>query len=54
MIAYISYLFSLRVHSETLQLTVAKHDEKLLRFIPQGHKAIIGPRTYNNTTALVI
>ena len=54
MIAYISYLFSLRVPSETLQLTVAKPDEKLLRFIHQGPKAIIGPRTYNNTTALVI
>ena len=54
MIAYLSYLFSLRVPSETLQLTVARHDEKLLQFKPQGPKAIIGPRTYNDTTALVI
>ena len=54
MIAYLSYLFSLRVPSETLQLTVARPNEKLLEFKPQGPKALIGPRTYNNTTALVI
>ena len=53
MIAYLPYIFSLRVPSETLQLTVSMPDEKLLRFKPQCPKAIIGPRAYNGATALV-
>lgn len=54
MIAYLSYLFSLRAPSEALQLTIANPNEKLLKFSPQGPKAPIGPRTYHDTTALVI
>ena len=53
MIAYLSYLFSLRAPSETLQLTIASPNEKLLKFNPHGPKALIGPRTYRDTTALV-
>ena len=54
MIAYLPYLFSRRVYSETLQLTIANPSEKLLKFSPQGPKAPIGPRTYRDATALVI
>ena len=36
-----------------MQLTVARTDGKFLRFNPQGHKAIIGPRTYNDAATLV-
>ena len=54
MVAYLSYLFSLRVPSETLQLTITSPGEKLLKFGPHGPKALIGPRTYHDATALVI
>ena len=40
MIAYLSYLFSLRVPSETLQLTIANPGEKLLKFSPHVPKAL--------------
>ena len=42
MIAYLSYLFSLRAPSETQQLTVANHNDKQLKFSPRGPKALIG------------
>ena len=53
MIAYLSYLFSPRAPSEAIQLTIANPNEKLLKFSPQCPKALIGPRTYRDTTALV-
>ena len=53
-IAYLPYLFSLRGPSETIQLTIANPNEKLLKPSPQEHKAQIGPRAYHNNTAMVI
>ena len=54
MTSYISYLFSLRAPSDTLQLTIANPNEKLPKFSPQGPKSLIGPRTYRDATAMVI
>ena len=54
MIAYLSYIFSLRAPPETLQLTIANPNEKLLKFSSHGPKALIGPRTFRDTTSLVI
>ena len=51
-IAYLPSLFSLRAPYDTLQLTIANPNEKLLKFSPQGPKAAIAPRAYRNTTAL--
>ena len=51
---YLSYLFALRVPSETLRLTRAFADDRMAEFIPQPDKAIIGTRTYKETTVLVI
>ena len=53
MIAYLSYLLSILVPSETLQLAIARPNEKLLKFAPQGPKSLIEPRAYYNTSALV-
>ena len=53
-ISYLPNLFSLRAPSETLQLTVANPNGELLKCSPQVPKALIGHRTYRNTTALVI
>ena len=53
-LAYLSYLFSLRVPSETLRLEKAARHDKLLTFEPQQEKALIGPATLNQTPVLVI
>ena len=53
-IAYLSYLFSLRLPSGSLQPTAASTNAKLLKFCPQGPKASIFHRTYQNATAMVI
>ena len=54
MVAYLSYLSALRDTSETLQLAIANHNEKLMKFTPHAPKATIGPRTYHDNTALVV
>ena len=54
MLAYLSYLFSLRVPSETLVLEVADPSLKLTDFVPQDPKAIIGTDMLNQTPVLVI
>ena len=51
---YLSYLFALRVPSETLRLTRAYADGRITEFIPQTDKALIGVRTYETTPVLVI
>ena len=51
---YLSYLFGLRVPSETLRLTRAFRDDRITEFAPQTDKALIGTRKYNDTTVLVI
>ena len=43
-VAFISYLSSLRVPSETLQLRRASNSDKLLKFEPQNEKALMGIR----------
>ena len=53
-IAYISYLFSLRVPSETLQLIRAPATAPLLKFIPQVPKVLIGVQTFEQIEVLVI
>ena len=54
MISYLPYILSIRAPSDAIQLTTASPNEKLLKFSPHGPKALIGPRTYRNTTAPVI
>ena len=43
---FLSYLFALRVPSETLVLRRALPDGRITGFIPQLDKALIGARTY--------
>ena len=47
--AILSFLFSLRVPSETLLLIRAFGDEPLLSFCKQRAKALIGVRPFENT-----
>ena len=54
MVAYLSYLFSLRVPSETLLLQKADPSDQLTTFSPQPPKAIIGVGTVNQTPVLII
>ena len=51
---FLSYLFSLRVPSETLRLSRAFRDDRLTEFVPQEDKALIGIRTFKETEVLVI
>ena len=51
---FLSYLFALRTPSETLRLVRAFADDRLTEFVPQEDKALIGTRTYKETTVLVI
>ena len=53
-VAYLSFLFSIRAPSATLQLAIASPNEKLLKFSPQGPKSLICHRTYRDTAAMVI
>ena len=53
-IAYLSYLFSLRVPSETLRLVRAPPGTPLLRFLPQTEKALIGVETFEEIQVSVI
>ena len=53
-VAYISYLFSLRVPSETLQLIRAASTEPLLKFLHQKPKVLIGVQTFGKIQVLVI
>ena len=51
---FLSYLFGLRVPSETLRLTRAYSDDRITEFIKQEDKALIGIRTYKTTQVLVV
>ena len=51
---YLSFLFSLRVPSETLRLQRAFADDRLAEFIPQDDKALIGARRYKGAEVLVV
>ena len=51
---FLSYLFALRVPSETLRLTRAYADDPLTQFIPQKEKALIAVRFHSQTPVLVI
>ena len=51
---FLSFLFALRVPSETLRLTRAFSDDRITEFVPQTDKALIGIRTYETTSVLVI
>ena len=52
--AYISYMFPLRVPSETLQLIRATSAEPLLKFLPRKPKVLIGVQTFEEIQVLVI
>ena len=54
MVAYLSYLFPLRVPSATIRLERASPSIKLTTFAPQIPKAIIGTDALNRTPVLVI
>ena len=51
---YISYLFALRVPSETLRLIRAYANDPITQFIPQEEKALIAVRCHDQTPVLVI
>ena len=53
-VAYISYLFSLRVPSETLQLIRAPSTAPLLKCIPQEPKVLIGVQTFEQIEVLAM
>ena len=53
-LAFLSYLFSLRVPSETLVIRRAYADDPLTEFIPQPDKALMGIRTYKEHQMLVL
>ena len=53
-VAYMSYLFSLRVPSEALTMKRAFRDDPLTEFVPQTDKVLIGIRTYEATDLLVV
>ena len=54
MVAYLSYLSSLRAPSEALALQVAATSDSLTTFTPQIPKALIGADALNQTPVLVI
>ena len=51
---FLSYLFSLRVPSETLRLIRAFRNKRLAEFSPQTDKALIATRTFKGVTVLVV
>ena len=53
-VAYISCLFYLRVHSDTLQPQRASAADPLLKFLPQEPKALIGVQTFEEIQVLAI
>ena len=52
-LAYMSYIFSLRLPSETLQLVWALSNGPITEYKKHDTNALIGVRTYNNTALLV-
>ena len=52
-VAFLSYLFSLRVPSETLHLRKATKYDKLLKFEPQEQKVLMGIQRMDDTEVLV-
>ena len=53
-ICYLSYLFPLRVPSETLQIRWAYRDDPLAEFSPQTDRSLMGIRRYQNNELLVL
>ena len=53
-LAFISYLFSLRVPSEALQIRRAYADDPLTEFVPQADKALLGLRQYKGQQMMVL
>ena len=53
-VAYLSYLFPLRVPSEAIRLEKADRFDKLLTFEPQQAKSLIGVETLRQTPVLAI
>ena len=53
-LAYLSYLFSLRVPSETLRIQRAFFDDPLTEFVPQPDKALMGIRQHSDREMLVL
>ena len=54
LLAFTSYLFSLRIPSEALCLRRARDSERLADFVPQADKALIGTRICGGATCLII
>ena len=54
LLAFISFLFSLRVPSEALQLRRAFHDDPISEPVGQSEKALIGVRKFLGPDALII
>ena len=53
-LAFLSYIFSLRAPSETLQLVRAFANDPVTEYKPQEQKALIGVRKYKDALLLVI
>ena len=53
-LAFVSYLFGLRVPSEALCLRKARDPERLADFVPQSDKVLIGARVGGGTLCLII
>ena len=54
MVAYISYLFSISVPSESIRLQIAGNNDRLTESAPQKPKALIGARNISNGPALSV
>lgn len=54
LIAFASFLFSLRVSSEALCLRRARPDDRLAEFVPQGEKVLIGAHRSGGDDCLII
>ena len=53
-ISFASFLFPLRVTSETIQLRRDFRDDRICDFIPQSGKILVGVRGCNNIPSLVM
>ena len=53
-ICYLSFLFSLRIPSETFEIRRSFLDDRISEFPPQSEKVLIGPCTYLDTDLIVL
>ena len=53
-LAFLAYLFSLRIPSEALFLKRAFSNDRINEFVPQADKALIGTRTFQDVDCLII